>query len=994
MKTKHLLFAAALPLAFAACQNEEFESANSPELSNDQRPLVEVNLNFQKGEANTRVDYDGTKYTWTADDKIGAFLMDEIASTNRPFGPTADDWAKETWLQHYELVDYIHTDYPFSWNAKSNAWEAPSKLQEGNYFFACPYETYEGKRQLIHYIDGQKQTGGTVADMNAAIAKNQYFIGYAQVQAGTENKEALKDVIMAPVLAPIKVTLRNIGTVAKDIEKIIIRGKKVATALTVNPTDATYGGTDSDGFIKDGQVYNLGTAGSSVGSSDTFNYANLIGATEDVHTVASDMPVYNIASGATDYKQGDALRQIVKTSYSAVTEIPSYEKQAMLTFTEPVKVAGNNGEIHFAVMVNTIPEIQPGEGVLTMDIITTQGQITNIDLTEKKEAETTGGLKPNTVLTNNAIKSLKPSVKNELIIQFDNNSVVKAQELEVQDGEQLMAFINWNAENARVNTATLIKDVKFTKEMYDALKAASYKGKLAIVGTEGKLLVDNDVPTDVLNLLDASTSAVIVLNGERAMTNKIAEDLKDADAKLMTIENQGTLTIAEEVVAYVELNNYGTIAVTEDGILKGTMANNITNYGMLENKGEIYNVVNDVDDDAKGWIKTSGKVNHIVSNEAGATIQLTSAGDKITGMTTQNGTIYLETATGVTAKVLNDQNVTKLKVTGGIIDFNNADNSTVKELTISGNVKIEGWDDSNPRKSAYHEFSGVDKATISGTVSFTNAGIDGSSATIADKDAALTFDKNVNFNDITFVKGATVKVLEKGNVEVVNVVWNNNNLDNLGKFVYVTSTTGTVNVIAGNEPTPKPTPTPVEDDKFVAEISGADSYEGVAPNAQRTFASVARLKKYMDDGVDGRNLIITKIVISTQPLALNSDNAADFKSLTDGKDVELSTTLSGLAPNMNISFKSLTTTDAAVVEGTATTNKTILKVGKLDFSGANLTITDGYIQMPNSAQPGTGCNEITNGSTLNGTIVAQELGAVAGTFVKWNNTTNTWEKIN
>lgn len=66
-----------------------------PEIGGDQRPLVEVKLDFQKGDANTRVDYDGTKYSWESTDSIGAFLMDEIASSNRPFGSTAEAWKKK-----------------------------------------------------------------------------------------------------------------------------------------------------------------------------------------------------------------------------------------------------------------------------------------------------------------------------------------------------------------------------------------------------------------------------------------------------------------------------------------------------------------------------------------------------------------------------------------------------------------------------------------------------------------------------------------------------------------------------------------------------------------------------------------------------------------------------------------------------------------------------------------------------------------------------------
>ena len=813
MKTKHLFFAAALPLAFAACTNEEFETMNGQTaIGNDQRPLVEVKLDFQKGDANTRVDYDGMNYSWEGTDTIGAFLMDEIYSSNRPFGATAENWENETWLQHYKLVDYIHTDYPFSWSTSENAWVAPSKLQEGNYFFAAPYESYNGERQLIHYLDNQKQTGGTIAAMNEAISENQYFIGYAQVKAGTENKEALKSVVMTPVLAPVKVTLRNIGTLAKDVEKVIIRGTNVATALTVNPTDALYGGTKDDGSIKkDYGTYNLNQYGASWITSDSyFNYANVIDATEDEYLKNGQL-VYNIPSGATDYSKGDALRQIVQPSYSEnnATWAPEYEKQAVLSFTSPVKVNPNGGEIYFAVMVNTLESMEVDDE-LEMDIITTQGEITEINLRVAKEAEVgaTTALDPNTVLLNKAITSLKPGTKNELIIQFDNNSVVKSSNKDIQDAEELLAFINWNAENTRLNVATLQKDVQFTKEMYDALTATGYKGELAIRTIDGaKLLVDDNVPTDVLNVLDLTSNATIVMNGNRELTKMVADKLNGAK---LAIENRGTLAINEDVTTYVKLNNYGTINISEDGKLRGTSDNNkIYNYGVVNNKGEFYNLNNSYDrnEEAKGWVNT-GKVNHFANNVSNATIQLTTIDDKLTG-SPYNGTIYFESASGILkVSKLNDQKVTKLNVTGGTIDFNDKDNNTVKELTIDGNVTLAGWNNNGltTQVSAYHEFTGVNEASINGNVKFENTGITGYSEVVFEKGCNVTFAKNANvkesksdFYDVKFINGAYVTVENAVTVTMRNITWNRNNISNLGTFRYYGYYTGEFKVESGND---------------------------------------------------------------------------------------------------------------------------------------------------------------------------------------------------
>lgn len=1006
-------------MAFAACQNEEFESANSPELSKAQRPLVEVKLDFQK-EADTRISYDGLSYGWQSTDRIGALLMDEVASSNRPFGNTANDWAKESWLQHYTLVDYIHTAYPFSYNTTTKVWEAPSKLQEGNYFFAAPYDTYEGQRQLIHYLDKQVQTGSSEKAMNSAIAANQYFIGYAQVIAGTENKEALKSVVMAPVLAPVKVTLRNIGTLDKHVEKVIIRGSKIATALTINPTDAQYGGTKENGSIQKNSKYNLR-------NSSTFNYANFIGSQDDnankdaarealyVNTDKNDKVfVYNIESGATDYSRTDAIRQMVKPVYNSAenaVDAQDIEKQAILSFTKPLEIVANGGEIHFAVMVTTQEEISEDDA-LEMDIITTEGQITKIDLTtlQKSENNMVGDhLKANTVITNNAFKTLKPNTENEIIIQFDNNSVVAEDEIEAQDEATLLAFIKWNKENARLNTATLLKDVTFTKEMYDALKATGYKGTLAIkkaTGEPGKLLVADNVPVDVLNLLDKTTDATIVLNGTRTLTKTVADKLNGVG---LTVENRGTLNIgAEEVVAYVQLNNFGTIKVAKDGELKGTTKNLISNYGMLENLGSIYNVNNSVDaeGEAKGWIKTSSTgVNHINSNAQGATIQLVKISDELQLPDKNNsGTIYLDTDSDVKGSELTEQRVNKLRMTAGTIKLDEENNKSVEELIIEvatgKTVAIEGWNNLEKanQASAYHEFTSVVKATIDGNVTFQNAGITGASTTTFNS-GKVTFthaDKVTATNklyDVLFVKGVTVNVDADTEVIVNEVKWNGNSVTNMGTFKYATSA-GKVNLVAGNSlkqemyptETPKPEVTKYYISVTIDENNTASNPEITSTDKENpTAVAVTNLKELVKlvEATETKEFEITNINISTD-LTLSEEEEDNnyydyFKKLANGKNVTLDADLKGLKQNMGVSVGKLTIgkqeSTAKYISGDVN-NKlgVVLTITAIDYTEHSFYTTNCRIMINEEGKLNdTSLNILGKNEYLKGTIIDNTL---------------------
>ena len=641
-----------------------------------------------------------------------------------------------------------------------------------------------------------------------------------------------------------------------------------------------------------------------------------------------------------------------------------------------------------------------------MELIFTQGRITTIDLTKINEDENVaGGLKPNTVLTNIEINSLKPSTKNELIVQFDNNSVVKAQTMSVQDATELLAFINWNAENARTNTVTLLKDVEFTKEMYDAISAKSYKGELKVTTDNGaKLMVNDDVPTDVLNELEKTTDATIVLNGERELTRAIAEKLNADKSTSLTIENQGTLTVKEEVAAYAKLNNYGTIKVDETGKLQGTASGDkVYNYGVIENKGEISNVNNGVDEDFKGLIKTSGLRNHIQTNAMGATVQLTNIGDPVQMANANAGTIYFETAAGVKASELTGVKnkrsigVTKLNVTGGTIDFDNTSNATVTELTINGTVSVEGWDNKSPRVSTYHKFTGVKKAEISGNVTFDNAGIEGSSNVLVNKDAKLTFNHEAKFNDITFVKGATVRVNESGVVEVTDVVWNNNNISNFGEFLY-TNKNGEYNVIEGKDIKQKPATPQTTNVKLNVIINSGGVATTDAPTGDGNFTvtNLKALDTFMKDEAGGNlewpantTYTIEDVTISSAiALSSTAENESDYrylKTYANGKTVKLGANLSGLTSSMGLVFGKLDVTAAATITGT-TTNVVVLTVDKINL-GDNLTVATSFIKLNEEGKKNIGTESITGNGTLTGKIVDST------ETLQWNATKKAWEDL-
>ena len=168
MRTKHLFYTAAMAALFAACVNDDFETISKGQnAANDGRPVVsDVKLVFGDPEAETRLVFDPNRgYGWEANDTIGALLMDNVIAH------------EGTWLEKYELIDDIHTSYPFTYNRTDRSWGCNTKMLEGNYFFAYPWEDYDGKRRVAHSLTNQQQNGVTEAQKYVSYAENQFFIG-------------------------------------------------------------------------------------------------------------------------------------------------------------------------------------------------------------------------------------------------------------------------------------------------------------------------------------------------------------------------------------------------------------------------------------------------------------------------------------------------------------------------------------------------------------------------------------------------------------------------------------------------------------------------------------------------------------------------------------------------------------------------------------------------------------------------------------------------
>ena len=772
MRTKHLFYTAAMAALFAACVNDDFETIGQQgNVANDGRPVVgNVKLNFtQDGEADTRLSYggQGVGYQWEATDEIGALLMDNVKAH------------EGTWLEKYSLISDIHTSFRFTYDTEDKVWGCDTKMLEGNYFFAYPWEDYDGRREVAHSLMNQTQEGIAPEVRAESYANNQFFIGYSRIMAGTKDTETLNDVKMVSLLGAIELRIKNTGTVAKHINKVVLSGNEnISSVMTFDPTNAPYG-TEADA-----DKWNL----QETGYTNWFNYANYEGDDAEVEKYMTNgtKPVYNIETGD-KYSYIEALRRVAK----AHTEL-NKEKSVQITITGEDRTLEPNAKntAYVLIMCNPLKKEQVKEG-LKLSIYTDEGMVSNIDLT-KVHAES----EDYTVVTNKAIEEVSPSVSNTVEIEIDNNSFVVPQTMEIFNSNDLEQFIKWGTSVAgeRNNIAILQQDVTFTPEMLAALKA-NKNTSISIVSPDkvdvenrAILTLDKNLPANVLDEKQLSFSATgykatpIVVEGEVALTKKSAKvasievakgatlTINDKDAVVpdmqpgvstdyYSIVNNGSLNIgADAVVAEnVHVQNNATMTVAADGDCKASVVN--TKDAVIENNGYMLNVTNQANATIKlganailrqstneGLIKTATGAQVSVTGSAAGEIEYVSG---VKTIVADNNTVSTRVAGTTITKTTFDATkigctISKLIVGEGITTLADATDTayeySFKEVVLENNAELVVG---STHKLSVTNMTVEGDATVNGNITATNVTVEEEGTLVNNgKLATATFENN------------------------------------------------------------------------------------------------------------------------------------------------------------------------------------------------------------------------------------------------------------
>lgn len=635
---------------FAACSNEDFldNVQNVPSNQDAQRPTVDnVILNLVGDGAETRLGFDSEDgYLWEKGDTLGALLMDDwndalnALNGKRP-STHPDEWPDFTWTQRYVLSDQIHTDYPFI-RQDDGTWSCNTKMQEGNYFFAFPFTSYDGKREALHDLSEQVQNGDNVKE---AYAKNNFFIGYARIMAGTESADVVStNLKMTPVLGAVGITVKNVGVEPFTVKKIVLKTPDnvtggFSTIVKVDPTNAKYVGEDAS----------LGAAHYNInnnlaywnGSGCYFNYANYEEMNFDgtawnyndkfTERYRQDGALVNNTEKSDNYNRDNALRAVINP-------VANTDHRVELTVNNSRELASTESA-NFIVMTNIYKynnRTGAQANTITADIYTDKGMIKDVEISNVKE-EVSGGV---TVISENPIVEIAPDKVNKVTLEIDNNSVQAPDQMNIFNEEDLVQFIEWNQTMRRPYTATLKNNITLTKEMSDLLTKKDDEGKpvvfsTLIVNNAGKkLTIAKDAADNILDYVLVDGEIVVenalvlgsnsYVNGEYTgligtttpcnITNqkiKIAENAsvtvsgaieykstgEQKKKELVISENKGALTINADVNKLTVTENRGTMEVNAVVTIAGQSANkqnatltigangNLACAGILTNQG-------------------------------------------------------------------------------------------------------------------------------------------------------------------------------------------------------------------------------------------------------------------------------------------------------------------------------------------------------------------------------------------------------------------------
>lgn len=549
MRVKNLIALSAMTALFAACA-EDFDVASNAGVNQENRPSAgKVTLNFTENALTKAWDDDLLKQKFEPGERIGAMLM--------------DIWdGKGNGIEHYAFIDYVHTNYPFSYDG--NVWSTPDNapVSEGNYFFTYPYvPTFHDRGYVIYEVPSKQynvdlETGEY--NLWQSVEENQAYLGYSFVGATTDDVNTV-DATLWPIFAAPKFSLVNETPGTLKLIKLIIRApKNEDNDLNLMPSKVAVAPLTE----KFGQVAKA--------------YPNQ--PEKQVEYLVNNALIAQNGFLAPEKTASALETEQDKGYYEYTIEFgDNYTRTYDQAFRAcAVMPAGNYEDLEVYALVEKVGGEDTEGGCGFVKFSTLNEATWNSDGQEQGAGHV----------------NLMPNKTQVFTAQFSPDAVrdLGWHNFTVVDSEDLAWILALKAEyggSDDVVVKTQGDKVVLTKEVYDLLKDKKRNTKLQI---DGIIVIPENVPNDAIDLLvtNSDKETTIINEGVQTLTKDVTADIINRGTLNSSATINGDLTV-EEGVANVTVVQSGVVTVNEGA--EATIdeaAVTVVNNGTLYTQGVIY----------------------------------------------------------------------------------------------------------------------------------------------------------------------------------------------------------------------------------------------------------------------------------------------------------------------------------------------------------------------------------------------------------------------
>lgn len=549
----------ALPLAFAACTSDEFESFNNQgEALKNRKDLGQVALMFE-GDAQTRwTESLGTE----VGDRVGAVLIDQFNG-----GKDEDP------MKNYDVQDYqVYSNYMYEYDGTE--WRTNANLVEGNYYFYAPYVAHQGrgliqlKTPVVQTIDvdteGNIEPNSGIANF-AEAAETPFVIGYKFLASTDDNTDVT--ISMKHLFAYPEFKFTNNSGEAVTLSRVLIENTGTGFVAT--------GGLKNTAVAE--QLFITGEQK----KQDIENARDAYEAWDKTTQPAPEFASWGDWQKVFAYDKGGKTMPegLDELTTASLLDAPTYTELIRVDFSDNVTVA--DGEtISFRVVM---PAATFNTKDLALYFVVPDGKAYKVGMWENTtRTQVTTMLQDRYTAQDYSRDGDLGTGHKQFESEIDEDATLENAPSVVTDTESLIDLLRYERANEEAINITLAgSDIEFNQDVMDAIanmqsQSIEFSGLINVVGSkdaEEPMVIDENIAFDEVIVKEGYTTfnhsnlrfgKVDIEKGATLNVANVSGNVSTANDKYTqgTITNNGTLVVADEVKTVV---NNGNIEIAKGG---------------------------------------------------------------------------------------------------------------------------------------------------------------------------------------------------------------------------------------------------------------------------------------------------------------------------------------------------------------------------------------------------------------------------------------------